>query len=41
MRGDFLKNARHFKQIFREFEVFFTILILFEEIFREIEAFFN
>jgi hypothetical protein len=39
--GLFLKNALHFKDIFREFEAFLNISILFEDIFREIEALFN
>jgi hypothetical protein len=38
MRGYF-KNARLFKDIFREFEAFSKISILFEDIFREIEDF--
>jgi hypothetical protein len=37
----FLKNAWHFKDIFREFDLFYKISILFEAIVREIEAFFN
>jgi hypothetical protein len=35
----FFKNAWHLKDIFREFEAFLKISILFEDIFREIESF--
>jgi hypothetical protein len=41
MSGFFLKNALHFKDIYREFEDFLKISILFEDIFKETEAFFN
>jgi hypothetical protein len=34
----FFENAWHFKNIFREFEDFLKISILFEDIFRETEA---
>jgi hypothetical protein len=36
----FFENARLFKYIFRKFEAFLNISILFEDIFREIEVFF-
>jgi hypothetical protein len=35
----FFENAWHFKDIFREFEDFLKISIVFEDIFRKIEAF--
>jgi hypothetical protein len=37
----FFENAWHFKDIFRAFEAFLKISILFEDISIEIEAFFN
>jgi hypothetical protein len=37
----FVKNAWHFKDIFREFEAFLKLSILVEDISREIETFFN
>jgi hypothetical protein len=37
----FIKNVWHFKDIFREFEAFLKISILFEDISREIGDFFK
>jgi hypothetical protein len=37
----FFENMWHLKDIFREFEAFLKISIIFEDIFREIEACFN